>query len=292
MENPFHNNNYDDHIDWVLVNESLSGSMSALEKLIARHQTFVYNLAWKMVLNPQDAEDITQDIFIKVITKLSQFNNKSLFRTWLYRIVVNHILNCKKQKRELQFTDFDTVGKIIDQLPDKEIAEGEKNKFSDITEDVRISCTAGMLLCLDREQRITFILGAIFNIDHTIGSEILEITPDNFRQRLSRARKDLHNFMDNKCGLINKLNPCRCPKKTKSFIELGWALPDNLQFNARHITSVYKSVPQKNEELLTVFEQKYRILFSNHPLQEPLNKTKVIDELFSDQKLKSIFDLS
>jgi RNA polymerase sigma factor (sigma-70 family) len=292
MENPFHKENYDDQTDWFLVSESLNGSKASLEKLISRHKTFIYNVAWKMVLNPQDAEDITQDILIKIITKLSQFNNKSLFRTWLYRIVVNHILNCKKQRRELQFVDFGTVGNMIDQLPDNELSDIEQAQLADTTEDVRISCTAGMLLCFDREQRMIFILGAIFNIDHKLGAEILQITPDNFRQRLSRARKDLHSFMDNKCGLVNKSNPCRCPKKTKSFIELGWAFPDNLQFNARHVNNIYHAVPQKNEELLTVFEEKYQSLFSNHPLQEPLNKAKIIDELFSDEKIKTIFDLN
>ena len=144
---------------------------------------------------------------------------------------------------------------------------------------------------MDREQRITFILGAIFNIDHKLGAEILEITPDNFRQRLSRARKDLHSFMDNKCGLINKSNPCRCPKKTKSFIELGWAFPDNLQFNARHVTDIYNTIPQKNAELLSVFEEKYQTLFSQHPLQQPLNAGLLIDELLKDKNLKNIFNL-
>jgi RNA polymerase sigma factor (sigma-70 family) len=292
MQNPFNEENYNDQNDYDLVAESLKGSKKSLENLIAKHQTFVYNIVWKMVLNPQDAEDITQDILIKVITKLSQFNNKSQFRTWLYRIVVNHILNCKKQRREFEFTDFETVGNVIDQLPDNELSENEQLQLADTTEDVRISCTAGMLLCLDREQRITFILGAIFNIDHNLGAAILDITPDNFRQKLSRARKDLHSFMDNKCGLVNKANPCRCPKKTKSFIALGWAFPDNLQFNARHVKDIYKTVPQKNEELLSVFEKKYQQLFLEHPLQEPLTANKLIDELLMNKEIKNIFNLN
>jgi RNA polymerase sigma factor (sigma-70 family) len=292
MENPLDNNNYSDHTDSVLVSEALNGSKTSLGNLISRHQPFIYNVVWKMVLNPQNAEDLTQDILIKVITKLSQFDNRSQFRTWLYRIVVNHVLNCKKQFRELQFTDFETVGKVIDSLPDHNFSETEQSQFADTTEDVRISCTAGMLLCLDREQRITFILGAIFNIDHKLGAEILEISPDNFRQRLSRARKDLHSFMENKCGLINKNNPCRCPKKTKAFIENGWTFPDNLQFNSRHITDIYKSVPEKNEQLLDIVEEKYQTLFSEHPLQEPLNATKIVDELLQDKKIKTIFNLN
>lgn len=292
IENPFDNKHYNDQNDWELVKASLDGSKKALGELIERHQPFIYNVAWKMVLNPQNAEDITQDVLIKVITKLSQFDNKSQFRTWLYRIVVNHILNCKKQFRELQFTDFETVGKVIDSLPDNEFFENEQTIFVDATEDVRISCTAGMLLCLDREQRITFILGAIFNIDHKLGAEILEITPDNFRQRLSRARKDLHSFMHNKCGLVNKNNPCRCPKKTKAFIDNGWTFPDNLQFNTRLLNDIYKSVPEKNEQLLDIVEEKYQKLFSEHPLQQPLNSSKIIDELLQDKKIKTIFNLN
>lgn len=270
----------------------LNGSKASLGKLIARHVAFIYNIAWKMVLNPHDAEDITQDVVIKVITKLSQFNNQSLFTTWLYRIVVNHVLNCKKQRRELQFTSFETVGNMIAQLPDNELSEAEHIQFANTIEDVKISCTAAMLLCLNRQQRIVFILGAIFNVDHNLGAEILEISPDNFRQRLSRARKDLHNFMHNKCGLVNKSNPCRCPKKTKAFIALGWANPHNLQFNARHLENIYKSVPEKNGQLLTVYEQKYQKLFAKHPLQQPLNAAKIIDELITDEKMKNIFNLN
>jgi RNA polymerase sigma factor (sigma-70 family) len=292
MENPFQLAHYNDQTDESLVSKSLDGSKKALEQLVARHQVFVYNIVWKMVLNPQDAEDMTQDILVKVITKLSQFDNKSLFRTWLYRIVVNHVLNCKKQKRELLFTDFPTVSTMIDQLPDYDLSEIERSQLADTTEDVRISCTAGMLLCLDREQRIVFILGAIFSIDHKLGAEILDITSDNFRQRLSRARKDLYQFMHNKCGLVNPNNPCRCPKKTKSFINLGWAFPDNLQFNTRHVKDIYKSVPEKNDALLNVFEDKYDKIFSTHPLQKPLNTLQIIDEILMDDQIKGIFNLN
>ena len=67
--------------------------------------------------------------------------------------------------------------------------------------EAMISCTSGMLLCLDREQRLTLVLGAIFEVSDTVAAVVLEITPDNFRQRLARARRDLRNFMNDKCGL-------------------------------------------------------------------------------------------
>ncbi len=288
LENPLNDDHYQPQTDALLVVEALNGSKPSLELLIKRHQPFIYNIVWKMVLNPQNAEDITQDILIKIITKLPQFQHKSQFRTWLYRIAVNHVLNVKKQFREVQFTDFDTVATVLQQLPDNDAPE----TIEDIKEDVKISCTAGMLLCLDRAQRIVFILGAIFNIKSQLGADILEISAVNFRKRLSRARKDLHNFMNDNCGLINKTNPCRCPKKTRAFIANGWTDPDDLQFNSRIITDLYKAVPKKNEVLLDIYEEKYQLLFSEHPLQRPLKEVEWVNNILKDKKIEQLFNLN
>jgi len=66
--------------------------------------------------------------------------------------------------------------------------------------EAMLACTSGMLLCLDREQRLSYILGAIFEVTDVVAAEVLEISPENFRQRLARARRDLRNFMSDKCG--------------------------------------------------------------------------------------------
>jgi hypothetical protein len=87
-----------------------------------------------------------------------------------------------------------------------------------------------MLLCLDRGQRLVYVLGEIFEVGDAVGAELLEISRDNFRQRLTRARRDLHNFMNEKCGLVDPANPCRCDKKTRGFIQAGYVDPANLLF--------------------------------------------------------------
>src|SRR5258706_5586751 len=107
MENPFHIN-YNDQTDSDLVALATEGNKNALASLITRHQIFVYNLAVKMTRSVEDAEDLTQEVFIKAVTALSKFQGKSKFRTWLYRIAVNHFLNAKKSKSELQVTDFES----------------------------------------------------------------------------------------------------------------------------------------------------------------------------------------
>ena len=84
----------------------------------------------------------------------------------------------------------------------------------------------GMLLCLTREQRMAFILGAIFEVPSDIAGEVLGLSPEAFRKRLERARADLTSFMNAKCGLVNPNNPCRCPKKTAALIREGWVDPE------------------------------------------------------------------
>ena len=96
MDNPFQIN-YHDQVDTDLVKLSISGDKKALQNLVIRHQAFVYNLAFKMTKNAEDAEDLTQEVFIKAITALSKFEGKSKFNTWLYRITVNHFITQKKE---------------------------------------------------------------------------------------------------------------------------------------------------------------------------------------------------
>jgi hypothetical protein len=90
---------------------------------------------------------------------------------------------------------------------------GESVGTNLLATEAMLSCTSGMLLCLDREQRLSYILGAIFEVSDTVAAVVLQISPENFRQRPARARRDLRNFMNDMCGLVKQANPCRCAKK-------------------------------------------------------------------------------
>src|SRR6266404_1759815 len=105
-----------DHEDQSLVLRARSGDHQALEELVQRHQTWIYNIAIRMLHHPQDAEDATQEILIKVLTRLSSFEGRSSFRTWLYRIVVNHVLNMRRGRVEVQHEsiDFASYGAALD----------------------------------------------------------------------------------------------------------------------------------------------------------------------------------
>ena len=223
MFNPFTEVAEDDSADADLVEQAKSGDRAALEKLVLRHQAWIYNIAVRMVFQPHDAEEVTQEVLVKVITKLSTFKGESKFRTWLYRIAANHVLNMKRRWAETRTTTFADYGAAIDGTPDLDLPDPNSVPVEVplLVEEAKNGCTMGMLLCLDRKQRLIFTLGEILGASDTVGGEVLEMTADNFRQCLARARRDLHSFMNNQCGLVNKNNPCRCPKKTRGFIEAG-----------------------------------------------------------------------
>src|SRR5262252_6851213 len=106
MFNPFREVAEGDPTDAALVEKAKSGDRAALEKLVLRHQAWIYNIAIRMVFHPQDAEEVTQEVLVKAVTKISTFKGKSQFRTWLYRIATNHVLNMKRRSAETKVTTF------------------------------------------------------------------------------------------------------------------------------------------------------------------------------------------
>lgn len=290
MDNPF-SEQYSDYKDIELVKLAIKGNKEALQNLIVRHQLFVYNLALKMTNNTEDAEDLAQEAFIKAITGLSKFEGKSNFRTWLYRITVNHFLNTKKRKSEYNLVDFESYFNAIDNIPGSDLNEQEETELKDTIEELRINCTTGMLMCLSKEQRMVYILGELFDIDHNLGGEILEISAGNFRIKLMRARQDLYQWMNKKCGLVNKANPCRCSKKTKGYIKAGKVDSNNLQFNTRFRSKI-RDISENNAVKITnTVEELNQKVFKDHPMQDPIKPSKIMDEVFNNDLINFIIKL-
>jgi RNA polymerase sigma factor (sigma-70 family) len=291
--NPFAQEHDTDVADSALVESAQKGDRDALERLIRRHQAWIYNIALRMVLNPQNAEDVTQEVLIKMITKLSQFQGKSSFRTWLYRIVANHVINMKKKCLEEVITTFQAYGDELDRAPDMDLPDRSSLPVDAqlIVEEAKIGCMMGMLLCLDREQRLIYILGEMFEVSDAVGSEIMEISRDNFRQKLSRARKDMHSFMNEKCGLINHNNPCRCARKTMTWIRAGYVDPHNLKFNARYVKRIKDVSQNKSKEICRLMDEQYAQLFREHPFQNPPDFVQSLRETLRSRQFQQIFSL-
>src|SRR6266850_5048772 len=152
--NPLTDRASTDPEDRALVERAQAGHRDALEALIQRHQAWIYNIAVRMLYHPQDAEDATQEVLIKALTRLSSFEGRSSFRTWLYRIVVNHVLNTKRGRLEPEAMTFSCYGHGLDNTPDLDPPDEAVVPVDVrlIVDEARLSCTSGMLLCLDRGQ--------------------------------------------------------------------------------------------------------------------------------------------
>src|ERR1700756_4173815 len=161
--------------DEELVSNAQAGDKDALEKLVRRHQPWVFNIAIRMVWYREAAEDATQEILVKVVTKLSTFRGQSKFRTWLYRIAVNHLLNVRKSEFEEQSITFTDMGRALDETPDLDLPDPKSVpvEFPLLVEEARIGCMTGMLICLDRRQRLAFILGEYFGVTSEVGGEVM-----------------------------------------------------------------------------------------------------------------------
>ena len=292
MENPFLKEYKSDKNDQQLVKEAQAGDKQSLEKLILKHQPFIYNVAWKFVRNPKDAEDLTQEAIIKVITNLAKFEHRSAFRTWAYRIVANHFLMSKRKPGETVVDSFDAMARGLESVPDVPLTELEQKENEAVIKEMNYMCMSGMLLCLTREQRLTFILGEMFNADHTIGADILGISKDNFRKRLSRARKDIFNFMNNKCGLVNKNNPCRCHKKVTYAIEGKVIDSKNLLYNRKEFSNFKTEIQPNADRVLEVVEEKYVELYRKMPFKETFDKKTILREILEDKDFKSLLNLN
>jgi RNA polymerase sigma factor (sigma-70 family) len=284
---------YDLDKERLIIKKARSGSQQAAGELIKLHQRFIYNVALKFAQNSDDAKDLTQDVLIKMLTKLKQFEFKSSFRTWLYRITANHFLASKRKRTESEASSFEELGEILDTLYDHEIMSiEEQQKYSDQITVLRNRCTSSMLLCLDRDQRIILILGSIFNIKAPSAAKVLGITPANFRKQLSRAKADLNQFMSNKCGLINPENPCRCHKKVKGFIKDGIVDSETRQFTADAVETIASVAFEKNRDLDKLIGGKYLSLLADQPYQRADNENELVTSLLLDPEVKTLFLLN
>ena len=293
INNPLADDVPSEREDQNLVARARSGDRKALEDLIREHQGWIYNIALRMLFHPQDAEDATQEILIKAVTRLSSFEGRSSFRTWLYRIVVNHVLNMRRGRVEDPAIDFRMYGEELDKTPDLDLPDpkGESPDANLLVTEAMLACTSGMLLCFDREQRLAYILGAIFGLSDTVAAEVLEITAENFRQRLARARRDLRNFMNDKCGLVNQANPCRCAKKTRGFIEAGHVDPQNLLFIRERVCEV-REAASKTYETVKTLDAKCADIYRRHPFYKAPDLAQIVRRLVESPALKRATELS
>ncbi len=217
---------------FALVEKATAGDRESLETVILSVQDLVFNLSLRMLGTFADAEDATQDILLKVITHHSSFKKESAFSTWVFRIAVNHLKNYKKHMFAQHPLSFEFYGEDIKNGNIHDVPDLTQNvEKTVLAEELKLSCTNVMLQCLDTDSRLIFVLGTMFQADSRIAGEILGISPEAYRQRLSRVRKKMADFLSEYCGEYGN-GTCRCANRINYAIQNHRINPSHQDYTA------------------------------------------------------------
>ncbi len=164
--------------DLVLIRDCLTGNSHAFEPIVDKYQKTVFNVAFRIINDQEDAEDITQSSFVKAFENLEAFNPKHKFFSWLYRIVVNESLNALNQRKRLE--------RLNDGLISKEKTPEETYDDLETSENIDHA-----LMDLTPDYRIVVVLKHFQNLSYRDIGHILEIPEKTVKSRLFTAREQL-----------------------------------------------------------------------------------------------------
>lgn len=209
--------------DADLVARAVDGDQGALADVLRRVQDPLYRLALRMTGRVPDAEDATQEILIRVMTRLASFRGEASLVTWAYRIGVNYLINARRALPQEMLTIDVYRQDLLDGLsapaytaPDAEL----------LAEEVRLLCTQALLQCLDRPARAAYIVGDILRLPGEEAAWILQVPAATYRKRLERARRQLRTAVSGRCGLLDPAAPCKCGKRINYAKALGRIGPE------------------------------------------------------------------
>jgi RNA polymerase sigma-70 factor (ECF subfamily) len=177
--------------DETLVKQCQRGDSEAMTCLIVKYQDRIYNTILKICNNSDDAAELTQDTFVKVIENITAFRGKSSFYTWLFRVAVNETINyCRRRfKVPMQSLDNGPSLAVLAESPENDPARLAQQK-----EVIKLLTDA--IGRLDEEHRVVLILRDIEQMSYDQIAEVLEIEMGTVKSRLSRARALLRELLE------------------------------------------------------------------------------------------------
>jgi RNA polymerase sigma-70 factor (ECF subfamily) len=177
--------------DWALVQQCASGDEEACARLVTDHQRMVYQLAVHLLGDPQEALDVSQEVFLRVFRMLPQFRGQSTLRTWIYRIVVNQASNRQRwwrRRHRAQQVALDDVA----------VMHGELAESRDFAQPDRVLQSRevagrvwGALGRLPFDQRTVIVLREIDGLSYEEIGSSLGVAVGTVKSRLARARENL-----------------------------------------------------------------------------------------------------
>ncbi len=173
-----------DNITENTIIEASEGNTEAFEHIYNTYSDFVYNVAFRVVNNIDEAQEVTQEVFLTVYRKLKSFKFKSSLKTWVYRIAVNMAIDyarkrTKEQDHTVLYEENNELSRTIDPIGEKLEREQQKKTISTLLE------------ALSPDQRVCIVLRSIEGLSYQEIAESLNININTVRSRLKRAREKL-----------------------------------------------------------------------------------------------------
>jgi len=179
--------------DFILIQSFLEGDRIAFERLILRHKDRVYNLCFRFIGDNQDADDLAQEVFIKVFKSLKKFRFQSSFSTWLYRITINTCKN-RIKSRDFRYRKMNVRGNRKEDSKDCavfEIIESKESPTISLEKKEKTRLIQDAINLLPIKQREIIILKDIDGLSYDEVSKITGCKLGTLKSRLSRARLEL-----------------------------------------------------------------------------------------------------
>jgi hypothetical protein len=200
---------------------------------------------------------------------------------------VNHLARARRGRRET--ITFETLDERLRMGLSDEPAEPDDPESAALAAELRLRCTEAMLLSLDRELRISYVLGDIFGLPGDVCANVLEIDPAAFRKRLSRARTRLHEFLRSWCGVFDPANPCRCSGQTEAMVERGLLAPQDL-YLSKTCKRPHRNTLDRAAEEVADLMRLAEVLRGPSSFAAPEAMVKGLRQLFESQRLELLRD--
>lgn len=189
------------------------------------NQPKVYRLALGLSGNPHDAEEITQEAFLRAFRSYRDFRGECSFFTWIYRIAVNVTRDYLKKRNKLPIQVLtEDLGYSLDQIIDPDPHSDPETEL--LSREIRFRCLHCFTECLPAAQRIIFCLAVTLGLPYKTVADIAGCSQATVKTSVHRARKRVAGFLENRCGLVKKSNPCRCGQWVRFALSQGWISKD------------------------------------------------------------------
>ena len=174
-----------------LIRKAKQGDMLAFEELILKHEKIVYNVALRMMNHSEDAKDISQEVFLKAYRSLVNFDERSAFSTWLYRITHNTCIDEMRKRKGKQSYSLEEELENEEGSMQRQIADEGDTPEESLLRQEQKSEILQALDTLSEEHKAAIILRDVKGLSYEEIAEILELSLGTVKSRISRARNQL-----------------------------------------------------------------------------------------------------